>query len=78
MNYQKASQVSLLVELIRSSEIVSKEYSEACISRIPEHLISNIKILCMKDSSFRRSFYSIMQKLGKKYSNIYINKLSEL
>ena len=32
----------------------------------------------MKDSSFRRSFYSIMQKFGKKYSNIYINKLSEL
>ena len=75
MNYQKASQVSLLVELIRSSEIVSKEYSEA---RISEDLISNIKILCMQDSSFRRSFYSIIQKLGKKYSNIYINKLSEL
>ena len=75
MNYQKASQVYLLVELIKSSEIVSKEYSEA---RIPEDLIFNIKILCMKDSSFRRSFYSIMQKLGKKYSDIYINKLSEL
>lgn len=75
MNYQKASQVSLLVELIKSSEIVSKEYSEA---RISEDLISNIKILCMKDSSFRRSFYSIMQKLGKKYLDIYINKLSEL
>ena len=75
MNYQKASQVSLLVELIKSSEIVSKEYSEAHIS---EDLISNIKILCMRDSSCRRSFYSIMQKLGKKYSDIYINKLSEL
>ena len=72
MNYQKANQVSLLVELVKSSEIVSKEYSEA---HIPEDLISNIKILCMKDSSFRRSFYSIMQKLGKRYSNIYINKL---
>lgn len=54
---------------------MSKEYSEA---HIPEDLISNIKILCMKDSSFRRSFYSIMQKLGKKYSDIYINKLSAL
>lgn len=75
MNYQKASQVSLLVELIKSSEIVSKEYS---VSYIPEDLISNIKILCMKDISFRRSFYSIIQKLGKKYSDIYINKLSEL
>ena len=75
MNYQKASQVSLLVELINSSEIVSKEYSEACV---PEDLISNIKILCIKDSSFRRSFYSIMQKLGKKYLDIYINTLSEL
>ena len=75
MNYQKASQVSLLVELIKSSEIVSKEYSEG---RIPEELISNIKMLCMEDSSFRRSFYSIMQKLGKKYLDIYINKLSEL
>lgn len=75
MNYQKASQIFILVELIKSSEIVSKEYSEA---RIPEDLISNIKILCMKDNSFRRSFYSIMQKLGKKYSDIYINKLSEL
>ena len=42
MNYQKASQVSLLVELIKSSEIVSKEYSEA---RISENLISNIRIL---------------------------------
>ena len=38
MNYQKASQVSLLVELINSSEIVSKEYSEA---RIPEDLINS-------------------------------------
>ena len=75
MNYKKASQVSLLVELIKSSEIVSKEYSEA---RIPEDLISDIKILCMKDNSVRRSFYSIMQKLGKKYLDIYINKLSEL
>ncbi len=75
MNYQKASQVSLLVELIKSSEIVSKEYSEA---HIPEDLISNIKILCMKDNSFRGSFYNIMQKLGKKYLDIYINKLSEL
>ena len=75
MNYQKASQVSLLVELIKSSEIVSKEYSEA---HIPEDLISNIKIICMKESSFRRSFYGIMQILGKKYSDIYINKLSEL
>ena len=75
MNYQKANQVSLLVELIRSSEIVSNEYYEEHIS---DDLISNIKILCMKDSSFRRSFYIIMQKLGKKYSNIYINKLSEL
>lgn len=75
MNYQKANQVSLLVELIKSSEIVSKEYSEA---HIPEDLISNIEILCMKDSSFRRSFYSIMQKLGKKYSDIYINKLLAL
>ena len=75
MNYQKASQVSLLVELIKSSEIVSKEYS---VSHIPEDLISNIKILCMKDISFRRSFYSIIKKIGKKYSDIYINKLSEL
>ena len=75
MNYQKASQVSLLVELINSSEIVSKEYSEA---RIPEDLISNIKILCIKDSSFRRSFYNIMPKLGKKYVDIYINTVSEL
>ena len=75
MNYQKASQVSLLVELIKSSEIVSKEYS---VSHIPDDLISNIKILCMKDISLRRSFYSIMQKLGKKYLDIYINKLSEL
>ena len=75
MNYQKANQVSLLVELIKSSEIVSKEYSEA---HIPEDSISNIKIMRMKDSSFRRSFYSIMQKLGKKYSDIYINKLSAL
>lgn len=75
MNYQKASQISLLVELIKSSEIMSKEYSEA---HIPEDLISNIKILCMKDNSFRRSFYSIMQKLGKKYLDIYINKLSAL
>lgn len=31
-----------------------------------------------KDSSFRRSFYNIMQKLGKKYLDIYINTLSEL
>ena len=75
MNYQKASQISLLVELIKSYEIVSKEYSEA---RIQEDLISNIKILCIKDSSFRRSFYSIIQKLGNKYLDIYINKLSEL
>ncbi len=75
MNYQKASQVSLLVELIKSSEIVSKEYS---VAHIPEDLISNIKILCLKDISFRRSFYNIIQKLGKKYSDIYINKLSEL
>ena len=75
MNYQKASQVSLLVDLFNSSEIVSKEYSEA---RIPEDLISNIKILCIKDSSFRRSFYNIMQKLGKKYLDIYISTLSEL
>lgn len=52
MNYQKASQVSLLVELIKSSEIVSKEYSEA---RISEDLISNIKILCMKDSSLEEA-----------------------
>ena len=57
MNYQKASQVSLLVALIKSSEIVSKEYSEA---RIPEDLISNIKILCMKDSSFRRSWWKLL------------------
>lgn len=62
MNYQKASQVSLLVELIKSSEIVSKEYS---VAHIPEDLISNIKILCLKDISFRRSFYNIIQKLGK-------------
>ena len=75
MNYQKASQVSLLVELIKSSEIVSKEYS---VAHIPEDLVSNIKILCMKDISFRRSFYGIIQKLGKKYSDIYINKLSGL
>lgn len=75
MNYQKASQVSLLVELIKSSEIISKEYS---VAHIPEDLISNIKILCLKDISFRRSFYNIIQKLGKKYSDIYINKLSEL
>ena len=68
MNYQKASQVSLLVELIKSSEIVSKEYSEA---HIPEDLISNIKILCMKDSSFRRSFYSIMQKF-RQHNKIFV------
>ena len=40
MNYQKASQVSLLVELIKSSEIVSKAYSEA---RIAGDLMSNIE-----------------------------------
>ena len=64
MNYQKASQISLLIELIKSSKIVSKEYS---VAHIPEDLISNIKILCIKDNSSRRSLYNLIQKLGKKY-----------
>jgi len=72
MDYQEAKQVSLLVDLINSSEILKEEYSEA---RISEELITNIKQLCFKDSSFRRSFYTLIKKLGEKYNCIYLNNL---
>jgi len=75
MDYQEAKQVSLLVNLINSSEILKKEYSEAKIS---EELVTNIKQLCFKDSSFRRSFYTLIKKLGEKYNCIYLDKLKEI
>lgn len=75
MDYQEAKQVSLLVELVKSSEILNQEHSQA---QIPEDLINNIKQLCFKDLSFRRSFYALIQKLGQKYNNIYLNKLKEI
>lgn len=75
MDFQQAEQISLLVDLIKSSEILSQEYSEAKIS---EDFIVNIRQLCFKDASFRRSFYTIVKKLGEKYKNIYLNKLNDL
>lgn len=75
MDYQQARQISLLVELIKSSEVLSQEYSEAKVS---EDLFVNIRQLCFKDLSFRRSFYIVIQKLGEKYKNVYLTKLNEL
>lgn len=75
MDYQQAKQISLLAELIKSSEILSQEYSGAKVS---EDLFVNIRQLCFKDNSFRRSFYTVIQKLGEKYKNIYLTKLNEL
>ncbi len=75
MDYQQAKQISLLAELIKSSEILNQEYSEAKVS---EDLFVNIRQLCFKDNSFRRSFYTVIQKLGEKYKNIYLTKLNEL
>lgn len=75
MDFQQAEQISLLVDLIKSSEILSQEYSEA---KIPEDFVVNIRQLCFKDASFRRSFYAIVKKLGEKYKSIYLNKLNDL
>ena len=70
-----AIKVSKIIQELKLLKLITKIPSTASL---PDNMIRNLSELCIIDNNFRNDFYTIIQKLGEKYSKLLIQEISML
>lgn len=70
-----AIKIAKIIKELKLLKLVVKTPSTASI---PNDTVRTLSELCMIDNNFRNDFYTIIQKLGEKYSKLLIQEVNDL
>ena len=75
MILNEAVKVSKIIQELKLLKSITKIPSTASL---PDNMIRNLSELCIVDNNFRNDFYTIIQKLGEKYSKLLIQEINDI